>query len=82
MISTIDSAGRLVIPKAIREQAGLRAGVPVEIAYRDGHIEIAPAPRRVALVRKGRVVFARPEQGADALATSVVESTRKKLRER
>jgi AbrB family looped-hinge helix DNA binding protein len=82
MISTIDSAGRLVIPKAVREQAGLRSDVPVEITYRDGHVEIAPAPRRVAIVKKGRVAFARPEQGTEALTRSVVESARKKLRER
>ena len=79
---TIDSAGRLVIPKTIREQAGLHANVPVEITYRDGHVEIAPAPRHVTIVKKGHVACAQSKDDVEVLTSSVVESTRKKLRER
>jgi AbrB family looped-hinge helix DNA binding protein len=42
MSATIDAAGRLVIPKALRERAGLTAGTRVDFHYRDGHIEITP----------------------------------------
>ncbi|MEK7706289.1 MAG: AbrB/MazE/SpoVT family DNA-binding domain-containing protein, partial [Myxococcota bacterium] len=59
MQTTIDAAGRLVIPKTIRDQAALRADSPVEVIFRDGHIEIAPAPRAVAVVKKGRMKIAR-----------------------
>jgi AbrB family looped-hinge helix DNA binding protein len=42
MSATIDNAGRIVIPKSLRERAGLTAGTRVDFHYRDGHIEIAP----------------------------------------
>lgn len=50
MRTTIDGAGRLVIPKSIRDAAGLRAGDELEVELRDGRIEIEPAPRQVRLV--------------------------------
>ena len=52
MKTTIDSAGRLVVPKAIRQEAKLKPGVALEIAFRDGRIEIEPTPRNVQIVRK------------------------------
>ncbi len=80
MKTTIDRAGRLVIPKAIRQEAGLRPEVPVEVRWRDGRIEIEPAPLPVKLVRKGRLVVAVPARGADTLTAEAVERTRKALR--
>ena len=40
MTSTIDSAGRVVIPKALRERAGLTPGTPVDFVFHDGVIEV------------------------------------------
>lgn len=40
MKGTIDEAGRVVIPKAIREAAGLKPGTPLMIEYRNGRVEI------------------------------------------
>ncbi len=50
MRTTIDRAGRVVIPKAVRDDAGLEPGTELEIEFRDGRIEIEPAtvPMRVA----------------------------------
>lgn len=50
MHTTIDRAGRVVIPKAIRARAGLLEGGAVEIIERDGAIEIVPAPASVSIV--------------------------------
>lgn len=50
MRTTIDAAGRIVIPKPLREEAGLAAGTEVELAVRDGRIEIEPAPVPMRLV--------------------------------
>jgi AbrB family looped-hinge helix DNA binding protein len=55
---TIDSAGRLVVPKSIREEAGLRPDVPLEIRCREGCVEIEPVARRVQRIREGRVSVA------------------------
>jgi AbrB family looped-hinge helix DNA binding protein len=41
MKATIDAAGRLVIPKPLREELGLSAGVELEITAVDGHLEVA-----------------------------------------
>ena len=51
MIATIDGAGRLVIPKAIRERLGLRGGEELEVEEWDGQITVARRKRGVRLVR-------------------------------
>jgi len=55
---TIDSAGRLVVPKAIRDEAELLPDMPLTIRCRDGRIEIEPAALVVTRVKKGRVAVA------------------------
>jgi AbrB family looped-hinge helix DNA binding protein len=80
MRTTIDAAGRLVIPKEIRRQAGLEPGAPVEIRFKDGQIEIEPVLLPVKLVRKGRFLVAVPEIPVPPLTTELVESTLDELR--
>ncbi len=58
MRSTIDSAGRIVIPKAIRDAAGLKPGSPLKIEFRDGRVEIERKSPKVRLVRKGTLLVA------------------------
>ncbi|WP_374121975.1 AbrB/MazE/SpoVT family DNA-binding domain-containing protein [Frankia sp. AiPa1] len=43
-------AGRVVIPKALRDVLGLTAGQPLEIVERDGRFGIVPAPTPMTLV--------------------------------
>jgi len=54
MRTTIDGAGRVVIPKAMRDDAGLEAGAEIEIELRDGRIEIEPAATAMQLTRHGQ----------------------------
>jgi AbrB family looped-hinge helix DNA binding protein len=82
MTITIDNAGRLVVPKEIREQAHLEAGMPLEIRLRDGRIEIEPAARRVEIVKRGRLRVAVPTEESADLTAEVVRATREGLRER
>ena len=49
MMTTTDSAGRLVIPSEIRHEAALEPGVPLEVRWRDGVIEIEPQSLAVTL---------------------------------
>ncbi len=44
METTIDRAGRLVLPKALRVALGLIDGGRVEITEGDGHVTIRPVP--------------------------------------
>jgi AbrB family looped-hinge helix DNA binding protein len=81
MKTTIDAAGRLVIPKEIRREAGLRPGMPLEVRFRDGRIEIEPEPLPVKLVRKGRLLVAVPCREVEPLTAEMVERTREALRE-
>ena len=76
MKATMDTAGRLVIPRAIREQAGWSPGTPLEVRWQEGQIVIAPAPRPVTLVRKGRFVVALPQEAGPVLTMQTVEETR------
>lgn len=44
MRTTIDAAGRVVVPKALRDAMGLTAGREIDLAFIDGRIEIELAP--------------------------------------
>lgn len=81
-ISTIDAAGRLVLPREIRDQAKLVPGMPLRIAFRDGRIEIEPAPREVRIVRKGRLRVAVPVEDGSVLKSDAVRETTASVRER
>jgi len=80
MTITIDAAGRLVIPKALRDAAGLKPGAPLEIRLRDGRIEIESAPAAVTLVEKQGLLVAEPAEEAGDLTADAVRSTLDRLR--
>jgi len=73
---TIDAAGRVVVPKAIRDRAGLRPGMELHIRYRDGRVEIEPAPRSVEIVERGGLRVAEPRDAAEPLTQALVSRTR------
>ena len=80
MKSAIDSAGRVVIPKALRERAGLTSPRDIEITERDGKIEIEAVPTPMSLVkRRGRVV-AVPEKRLPPLTDEIVRATIERTR--
>jgi AbrB family looped-hinge helix DNA binding protein len=80
MKTTIDQAGRLVIPKRIRDRLGLRGDEQVEITERDGRIEIELAPTDVELVRDGSVLVARPDRELPPLTDDIVRETLDRVR--
>ncbi len=80
MITTIDRVGRLVIPKEIREEAGLLPGVPLEVILHDGRVEIAPAPRQVQIRERDGLRIAEPTGSYETLDEGTVRKTRDRLR--
>lgn len=81
MKSAIDSAGRLVIPKPIRDLAGLKPGVELDVEYRDGKVEIEPSRPHVKLVRKGSLLVV-GAAAREKLTREQVNKTLRQVRER
>jgi len=52
MRTTIDAAGRVVIPKQLRHAAALEPGQELEIVERDGRIEIEAVSAPIRLVER------------------------------
>ncbi len=66
MKTSIDRAGRVVIPAAIRERAGFLAGAELDVTLDDTGVRlerVAPGPR---LVKVGRRLVARPTVASQA----------------
>ena len=79
MKTTIDSAGQVVIPREIRQEAGIQPGMPLEIRWHEGRIEIEPASLPVKVARKGKLLVTVPQQEIPPLKVGTVERTRKAL---
>ena len=80
MRSTIDAAGRLVIPKPLRERLGLTARQAVEISERDGRIEIEPVATPMALLEDEGGPVAVPGESLPTLTDEVVRATLERSR--
>lgn len=75
MSTTIDSGGRVVIPKAIRDHLGLKSGTSVEVTAQDGHIEIAPADASIRLVKVSGALVAISNDDLPPLTDDLVRAT-------
>ncbi|MDN5863101.1 MAG: AbrB/MazE/SpoVT family DNA-binding domain-containing protein [Salinisphaera sp.] len=71
MVTKIDSVGRIVIPKALRDAVGLSAGA-VEIVVEGGGVRIEPLLGSGLVKKRGRLVI----EGAAALEDDDVRSLR------
>lgn len=75
MITAIDSAGRVVIPKPLRDRLGLEPGQAVDIRERDGCIEIEPAATPMTLERRKGGPVAVPAEPLPPLTDDIVRAT-------
>jgi AbrB family looped-hinge helix DNA binding protein len=80
MKTTIDGAGRIVVPKQLREAMGLKPGQPLEIRAGEGRLEIEIAPTPMKLKKKGKGVVAVPEIEVPALSAEQVRDTLERVR--
>lgn len=60
----MDRAGRIVIPRSVRDRAHLRPGVPLDIRVRDGVVELEPALSPARLEKRGRWTVAVQDESA------------------
>jgi len=80
MRTTIDPAGRIVVPKALRDELGLTGGQELEIIARDGHLEVATPPISVRLERRGGVMVAVPDANLPSLTSEQVREALERIR--
>lgn len=75
MKTTIDKAGRLVVPKSVRKAAQLEPGTEVEVRVVAGRVEIEAVPMDVSLEHRGKLLVAVPRRVRKKLTESEVEAT-------
>ena len=80
MRTTIDSAGRIVVPKAIREELALYGGQEVELTAVDGRIEIEVPPTPMHMEERGGILVAVPDHPLPPLTDEIVRATLEKVR--
>ena len=80
MKATIDTAGRIVVPKSLRQSLGLKAGQTLEIRAGDGRLEIEIAGTDVQLKRRGKGLVAVPRDKLPPLTADVVRETMERVR--
>lgn len=80
MRTTIDAAGRVVIPKPMREELGLTGGQELEISARDGCIELGIPPTQMRLEERDGVVAAVPVEPLPTLTAGMVRETLERTR--
>lgn len=79
----MDAAGRLVLPKAIREQAGLRPGRPLIIRGDEEGVEICATPIKVEIVEaEDGLPLAVPKEPVEPLSAQTVREVLEAVRER
>ncbi len=80
MKATLDAAGRIVVPKPLRQALGLRAGQSLDIRAGDGRLEIEIAPTPMRLTKRGKGLIAVPKGKLPTLTSDQVRDTLERVR--
>ena len=80
MRTTIDRAGRIVVPKPLREKMGLKGGEELEISVRDGRIEIEVPPIELRLEERDGVYVAVADRELPVLTAEAVRDVLEQVR--
>jgi len=78
MEATIDAAGRIVVPKPLRDALGITAGSRLEVTLYGAGIQLIPTQRTARLVEVDGVLVADADTEIDdADVTAVVDALRR-----
>jgi AbrB family looped-hinge helix DNA binding protein len=80
MVTTIDSAGRIVIPKRLREELGFEPGQELELNAIDGHLEIEHQVTPMRLERRSGRLEAVTDRDMPTLTAEMVRETLEQVR--
>lgn len=80
MKTTIDAAGRVVVPKALRDRLGLAGGRALEIREREGRIEIEAVATPMSLEPRDGGPVAVPGEELPPLTDDIVRATLERTR--
>ena len=79
-IITMDRAGRIVVPKALRDQLAVEPGQPLRAEVRDGRLEIEPQEVAAELVERDGILVITPTEPVPSLTREAVRDLLDDLR--
>ncbi len=80
METTVDAEGRILLPEVVQREAGIHAGVTLEVRVEDGRVVLEPRAVSVRYEQRGPFTVAVTKEGGARLTAAEVEETRQKLR--
>jgi AbrB family looped-hinge helix DNA binding protein len=80
MVTTIDAAGRIVVPKRLREELGFRPGQRLELSAVDGRLEVEHPATPMHLEKHGGRLVAVADRPMPTLTTELVRETLEQIR--
>lgn len=80
MKTTIDGAGRIVVPKALRRAARLEPGTELEVRLVGSHLELEPTAASVRLERRGGLTVAVPIEPKTTVTGAEVDAVLQSIR--
>lgn len=80
MVTTIDSAGRIVVPKHMREALGFKSGQQLELSVVDGRLEVEHPVTPMRLVKRGGRLVAVADREMPTLTSEMVRDVLERIR--
>ncbi len=80
MRTTIDSAGRIVVPKPLRDELGLQPGQVLELEVTDGRLQVEIAPVAIHLEPRRHGPVAVADEKLPTLTADMVRQTLERSR--
>lgn len=79
-VVTMDRAGRIIVPKVLRDRLAVQPGQPLRAQVRDGRLEIEPEQIEAELVEVDGVLVITPTETVEPLTREDVRELMEELR--